>query len=71
MHANVGRATKLAHSEIIVMRRRIERIVLNARTHAAVARELGLGLYQAVAIIARRRPELLETFARYEQGLRA
>lgn len=53
------------------MRRRIERIVLNARTHAAVARELGLGLYQAVAIIARRRPELLETFARYEQGLRA
>jgi len=48
------------------MLRRIERVVLDIKTHAMVARELSLGLYQAVTVLTRGRAQLDDELGRHD-----
>jgi hypothetical protein len=48
------------------MLRRIERVVLDVRTHTALARELSVGLYEAIHVLARGRTALHDELDRHE-----
>jgi hypothetical protein len=50
------------------MLRRIERVVSDLRGHAALARELSLGLVQAVSVLALGRAELEDAVGRHERS---
>jgi hypothetical protein len=51
------------------MLRRIEGVVSDLSVHAATAREVSLGIYQALAYFVRRDGELERTFARYDAAI--
>jgi hypothetical protein len=46
--------------EVLKMLRRLERVVLDVKTHTALARELSLGLYEAFSALARGRSQTMQ-----------
>lgn len=48
------------------MLRSINRVVVDLRAHAAVARQLSVGVYEAVAVLARGYAEIEAAFRRHD-----
>jgi hypothetical protein len=53
------------------MLRRIERVVLDVKTHTALARELSLGLYEAFSVIARGRSEVHDALSAHHARIQS
>ena len=54
-----------------IMLRRIERVVLDVKTHTALARELSVGLYEAIHALARGRAGLNDELDRHHARIQS